>query len=73
MITGSTASNNSNHGIELLGSGSMINNIANNNDTTGFLFNSIDNIMVDRNSASGNGLNYSAGGVKTAWGVNAGK
>ena len=71
-ITGSVASNNGEHGIELLGSGSLIGNIANNNGTTGFLFGTAI-IMVDRNSASDNGTNYSAGGASTAWGVNAGK
>jgi hypothetical protein len=72
VITGSVASNNSEHGIEIVGPGSIIGNIANNNGTTGFLFGTAI-IMVDRNSASGNGTNYSAGGASTAWGVNAGK
>lgn len=72
MITGSVATNNAVHGIEMLGTGSLINNIANNNVNTGFLFGT-GNVMVDRNSASGNGTNYSAGGASTAWGVNAGR
>jgi hypothetical protein len=72
VITGSVACNNSECGIELVGAGSLTGNIANNNGSTGFLFGDT-NILVDRNSASGNGTNYSAGGASTAWGVNAGK
>ncbi|MHB8068816.1 MAG: right-handed parallel beta-helix repeat-containing protein [Desulfobaccales bacterium] len=72
VITGSVASNNGDHGIEIVGPGSIIGNIANDNGTTGFLFGP-GIIMVDRNSASGNGTNYSGGGASTAWGVNAGK
>lgn len=72
VITGSVASNNSIHGIEIVGPGSIIGNIANNNGTAGFLFGP-GIIMVDRNSASDNGTNYSGGGASTAWGINAGK
>jgi hypothetical protein len=72
VITGSVASNNSDSGIQIIGSGSIIGNIANNNGKDGFyLGDGI--VMVDRNSASDNGTNYSVGGASTAWGINAGK
>ena len=75
-ITGCVAGNNAQNGIVLRGSGSLLDNIATNTSSTGTIgFNiaSVANIVMDGNSAAGNGTNYSAGGAGTVWGVNAGR
>ena len=56
------------------GAGSVIGNVANNNSrTTGFNLGT-GNIVVDRNSADGNGTNYGGGPANAAyWGINAGR
>jgi hypothetical protein len=74
-ITGCVACNNAKNGIFLRGSGSLLDNIATNTSSTGtigFAIASVANIVMDGNSAAGNGTNYSAGGAGTVWGVNAG-
>ena len=56
--------------------GSVIGNVALNNNssgTTGFNLGT-GNLVVDRNSADGNGANYVGGPANTAdWGINAGR
>jgi hypothetical protein len=71
-ITGCVSSNNQGIGIKMLGAGSLIGNIANNN-MEGFRIGTNVNLLVDRNSASGNSINYAGGDSKTVWGVNAGR
>jgi len=70
--------NNSIYGISLNGPGSLLDNIATNtsNAGTGFSIGAIGSttkILVDGNSAGGNGTNYTASGPGTVWGVNAGR
>jgi hypothetical protein len=75
-ITGCVASNNSYCDIYLEGPGSLLDNVANNTTstgTTGFNIGSGTKILVDGNSATGNGTNYTAGGADTVWGANAGR
>ena len=72
-ITGSVACNNGSYGIRLNGPGSVIGNIVNNNTIDGFNLGT-GNIVVDRNSASGNGTNYNGGPTNPVyWGINAGR
>lgn len=74
-ITGCVACNNANSGISLRGSGSLLDNIATNTSSTGtigFATAAVADIVIDGNSAAGNGTNYLAGGAGTVWGVNAG-
>jgi parallel beta-helix repeat protein len=57
----------------LSGPASIIGNVATNNTGFGFMFFSSQKIMLDQNSASDNGTNYSPkDATNTAWGVNAG-
>jgi hypothetical protein len=76
-ITGCVASNNAINGISLRGSGSLLDNIATNisssTGTIGFAIPLVANVVMDGNSAAGNGTNYSGGGAGTVWGVNAGR
>lgn len=71
-VTGNVACNNPDMGITIIGAGSVIGNIANNNLYRNFSFNSNANILVDRNSASGLSTNYSGMENKVIPGVNAG-
>jgi hypothetical protein len=75
-ITGSVACDNGIVGIKLPGSGSVIGNVANNSSstgTTGFDL-GYGNIVVDQNTANGNGTNYFHGPSNSAyWGINAGR
>jgi hypothetical protein len=72
-ITSSVASDNNQYGIVLRGPGSLLDNIANNCGTAGFVIDQNANIVVDGNGAGGNGINYYLGGGNTCWGVNAGR
>ncbi len=66
MVTGCSVNNNGgdcNVGLNMFGVGSVIGNVVLNNNssgTTGFLLGT-GNIVVDRNSADGNGTNYVGG------------
>jgi parallel beta-helix repeat protein len=53
--------------------GNIIGNAACNNTDTGFALNGCKNFVIDRNSAFGNGTNWSGGGTGLIWGLNAGK
>lgn len=73
IIANCVVCSNTDTGIQLLGTGSVIGNIANSNISKGFNLGT-GNIVVDRNSASGNGTNYAGGPSNTAyWGINAGR
>ncbi|MBU4231375.1 MAG: right-handed parallel beta-helix repeat-containing protein [Desulfobacterales bacterium] len=75
-ITGCVAADNGGSGVAMTGPGSLLDNIATNTTTTGttgFSIGSATKILVDGNSAAGNGTNYTAGGAGTVWGVNAGR
>ena len=74
-ISGCVANNNTNQGIAMNGTGAVIGCVANNNGT-GFALNPPTSkpIMVDQNSADGNGTNYGIGTNEfISWGVNAGR
>ena len=71
-VTGNVACDNPDAGITMIGAGSVIGNIANNNAYRNFSFNSNANILVDRNSASGLAINYNGMENKVIPGVNAG-
>lgn len=74
-ISACVACDNTGTGILLDGPGAVIGNVANNNTTVGFgLHPQSDTlIMVDQNSADGNGTNYGSGtNTKIVWGRNAG-
>jgi hypothetical protein len=74
-VSGCTAVNNQDHGIQITGPGVIIGNVANNNTNAGFWLSVVSKsiIMVDRNSASGNGTPYDYGtNTNIAWGVNGG-
>jgi hypothetical protein len=72
-ISGCVANNNTEQGIALNGPGEIIGNVANNNGQ-GFGYSDVDApLLVDRNSASGNGTNYQGtNNTKIVWGRNAG-
>jgi len=73
-ISGCVANNNTNQGIAMNGTGAVIGCVANNNGI-GFALNPPTPmpIMVDQNSADGNGTNYGSGtNTKIVWGRNAG-
>jgi hypothetical protein len=72
MIIGCMVFDSRSTGIELVGSGSLIGNISNNN-LNGFRIGTRVDVLVDQNSASGNSANYVGGDAQTAWGVNAGR
>jgi hypothetical protein len=74
-VSGCTAVNNQDHGIQITGPGVIIGNVANNNTNAGFWLSVVSKsiIMVDRNSASSNGTPYDYGtNTNIAWGVNGG-
>ena len=75
-ISGCVARDNTGQGIILDGPGAVIGNVSNNNTTDGLALHpqSPTPIMVDQNSADGNGTNYGSGSnTKIEWGVNAGR
>ncbi|MCX5890244.1 MAG: hypothetical protein NTY36_12405 [Deltaproteobacteria bacterium] len=74
-IASCIANNNTDWGINLNGPGSVVGCVANNNGT-GFVLaaNGPTPMMVDQNSASGNGHNYNSGSnTNIAWGTNVGR
>jgi hypothetical protein len=79
-IVGCESYGNGAYGIWLVNDGSIIGCVAMNNDPShsyptryGFTFDGTKNVVLDDNSAAGNGANYPAGGATTVWGVNAGR